>query len=467
MVRECATRVIDGEPLKAFIIARTITLKATPMAMVFDPFQETVVYISTIDRFIHRYDVQTGRIISAFKTGDSEGGDAVVMSSLVAIPTLMGGAIIAGLSSTDKSIRIYEETGTMLARDWGHTEGVTDIAVLGRDAIFDANGLNNTTLVTVALDGTIFSWKADLSPRKRHDAASRSMDSGNATPNGTPNESLMSRPPLRRVLSQSEIARFQRSPDVDDTPTRLPGQRSPPRIRKRTSRLSLMHTPKLEPSPSTKPDLNRRRSMRRSPSPPSPRSSARQIDNPKPNRRQSLDPTSRRISLSKAKSVGNLRESSASFTATVGSHSLLARDTDSVCRALRIFRRKLASSTELMPPDMVRELEKELSGTMRALGEKVMQGNRRRRESDRRGGGDGGRRVDEEVLGRVLDQYSERLVEMLDVRLAGLALNNGSGGERDRHAAAGAEAVSGSGADTHRTDSLVESIEEHEDERKE
>lgn len=240
-----------------------------------------------------------------------------------------------------------------------------------------------------------------------------------------------------------------------------------------------MHTPKLEPSPSAKPENNRRKSLaRRSPSPPSPRSSNAPSAS-KTSRRQPLDPASRRISLSKTRSTGNLRESTApppSFSSSA-SHSLLARDTDAVCRALRIFRRKLANSTENLSPEMVRELERELSATMRTLGEKVMQGHRRRRELQKERGKN---HVDEEVLGRVLDQYSERLVEMLDMKLAGLSLGGGGGGnvERDGHREKGKQAVAGAevepgggeppgGEELPRTGSFTESIEEHEDEGKE
>ncbi|KAF2093174.1 WD40 repeat-like protein, partial [Rhizodiscina lignyota] len=330
VVRECVSREHAGESMSAFLIARTITLKATPMAMVFDPLQDNTLILSTIDRFMHRYDVRNGRTISAFKTGDTEGGDAVVMSSLVPIPTLMNGSMVAALSSTDKSIRLYDESGTLLSRDWGHTEGVTDIALIDSGEAYSAAGTSQNTLVTVALDGTIFSWRVDLRPHKRQEM-SRSLDllNSSGTPNGTPTaerDSLMSRPPLRRVLSQSELARFQKGADLDDTPTKAPGQRSPPRIRKRTSRVSLMQTPKLEASPA-----------------------AARVSNINSPRRKSI----------------------------------------------------LSTSTENLSPEMVRELEKELSLTLRVLGEKVRE-----------------RGVDEEMLGRVLDQYSNRLFEMLDERLA-------------------------------------------------
>jgi hypothetical protein len=78
--------------------------------------------------------------------------------------------------------------------------------------------------------------------------------------------------------------------------------------------------------------------------------------------------------------------------------------------------------------------------------------------------------MDEEALGRMLDQYSERLVDMLDLKLAGLSLSNNEKDRSKQQAVAGAELEPGGSSgpgQTPRTDSLVESIEEHEDEGKE
>lgn len=404
VVRERASRQLEESSEHAFIICRTITLKSTPMAMTFDPAVDGVVFLSTIDRFVHRYNYRSGRLLGSFKSGDTEGGDNVVMSALVTVPTLMGGSLLAGLSSTDKSIRLYDESGLLLARDWGHTEGVSDIATLNCNAI-GLDGASQASLVTVALDGTVFTWQADLRPPKRHDAMSKSLDLLNTSQFGTPEteeSSILSRPPLRRVLSQSEVASFKppASPESEETPTRPASQRSPPRVRRRVSRMSILNTPKLEPSPSTTSARNdRRRSViNQSPPPPSPKLSAATLK-----RRKSMYPELTGHTFSKPKSTGNLREAAAS-----SAQAPLARDTDSTCKNLRIYRKKLVSSAETIPQDTLREVQKELSLTLRAVGEKAM----RPKASQ----------VDEEVLGRVLDQYSSKLVEMLDTRLAGFSL---------------------------------------------
>lgn len=421
VVRDRASRVIDSASEHAFIIARTITLKSTPLAMAFSATQHNTLYLSTIDRFVHRYDFASGKLLSSFKTGDGDGGDTVVMSALVAVPTAGGATILAGLSSTDKSIRLYDDSGTLLGRDWGHTEGVTDIAVLD-GARHQAESPNQASLVTVALDGTIFTWQADLRPPKRYDALTRTLDLLDQSQIGSPGAdgtSLLSRPPLRRVLSQSEVASFraQSSPEAEDTPTRPSAQQSPPRVRRRVSRTSMLSTPRLEATPTTtsmngsgRGERGRRRSIvHRSPSPPSPKLSAATLK-----RRKSMypaaTPTTNGHTLSKARSASNLRDGSLPNAHATDGTGALTRDTDTTCRALRLYRKKLAASVTDMPAETLRELQKELSLTLRAVGEKA-------KAMRPRAG-----QVDEEVLGRVLDQYSSKLVEMLDTRLASLSL---------------------------------------------
>lgn len=212
--------------------------------MAWDADQDDLLLVSTIDRHVHKYDLRNGQAVTSFRSSDSEGGDAVVLSSLVHISRSYGSPLIAGVSSTDKSIRIYDESGTLVARDWGHTEGVTDIALV--KAVSDADDESRQqSLVTVAVDGTIFVWALNFKAPNRQDM-SKSMDLlGPSTPTNT--DLLATKPPLRRVFSQSELARFQRSPTDEDatTPT---GNRSP-KLRKRVSKFSLAQTPKLDPSP--------------------------------------------------------------------------------------------------------------------------------------------------------------------------------------------------------------------------
>ncbi|KAG8626705.1 hypothetical protein KVT40_005650 [Elsinoe batatas] len=219
----------NGEPA-LYVMARTITLKAAPIAMNFST-QADLILVSTADRLVCMINYQTGRILSTFKTGDSEGGDPVVLSGLVHVPSGAGLSMVAGVSSPDKSIRIYSEDGTLLARDWGHTEGVTDIALL------TSTVEHTQRLITVAADGTIFSWstqarKAQTSPIKTDDVFSAASSSP------------LARPPLRKVISHSEMSRLRRSmvSPSEDTESDTP---KAPELRKRPSRLSIAQTPRL------------------------------------------------------------------------------------------------------------------------------------------------------------------------------------------------------------------------------
>ncbi|KAF2460631.1 WD domain-containing protein, partial [Lineolata rhizophorae] len=384
VVREAISREIDGESLSAFIILRTITLKASPVSMALDSESENDLILSTIDRFVQRYDLRNGHLISGFKASDPDGGDAVVLSSLVQVPMGKGSPIIAGVSSTDKSIRLYDDAGTLLGRDWGHTEGVSDIALVSTKVAESDPDTVTRSLVTVAVDGTIFMWDVDSKTQQSPAEVTKSTELSGANP--TPKDSILTRPPLRRVLSQSELARFQRSPGDESEVTTPTGSRSP-RLRKRPSKFTLAQTPKLEPSPM----LRRRGSFQapsssaferksyrnRSPSPPSPRN----VQQPPKSRRHEVEARGTR---SKGGEFGSLLNS-----------------TEQVCRTLRSYRKKLVTSSDALGVQSLRELERELGLTARALGEKAKS-----------------KGVDEAIMAKMLDQYSERLVEMLDEKIA-------------------------------------------------
>ncbi|KAK8174240.1 hypothetical protein IWX90DRAFT_413607 [Phyllosticta citrichinensis] len=311
VVRDYLAREEDGYTMAAFLIARTITLKSTPVSMVFDGENEHVLVVSTIDRQVHKYDVRSGQSISCFKASDSDGGESVILSDLVHFSTARGQNVIAGVSSTDKSIRLYEENGALIGRDWGHTEGVTDIAlVTGSGQTEDGAPAESQCLVTVAVDGTIFVWNIDFkppghAPNRSNSDLSKHLDlCGVGTPEKGPASTnlLSNQAPLRRVLSQSELAKYQRASSshgsddgaADSTPVAVSvttptgsSKRSPPTLRKRPSRINDA-TPKLEPSPlasgaTTAGSSNKSHALRvqtsrrhhhardsRSPSPPSP-----------------------------------------------------------------------------------------------------------------------------------------------------------------------------------------------------
>ena len=241
----------SNDPISGFLLMRTLVLKASPVAMTLQ-YEQTAtakgqveyIWISTIDRHCHRYHVQSGQLVCSFKTADSESGDAIVLSSLLHMqlpsatnPSCLA-TVLAGASSTDKSIRLYDESGKLICRDWGHTEGVSAIALVrssnkyrdrdtdvtdlhhGNISAKEPNNINQLEkLVTVAVDGTIFVWGLEPSNwyTQSRGVRAKSVDHPNAntiSPTGAYSKDIpcSKMPPLRRILSQSELARLQRSP---------------------------------------------------------------------------------------------------------------------------------------------------------------------------------------------------------------------------------------------------------------
>ena len=79
----------------------------------------------------------------------------------------------------------------------------------------------------------------------------------------------------------------------------------------------------------------------------------------------------------------------------------LGASTESLCRTLRAYRKRLANTSDTMSPELAKEVERELAATARAIGDKVKT-----------------KAFEETVMVKLLDQYSERLVNMLDEKIA-------------------------------------------------
>lgn len=383
VVTEWVSKAVSGGYDVAFRPIRTITLKATPTAITSHPEQPNFVFVATLDRQIIKVDFEAGGIGASFKACDAENGDAVVVSGMVFVPTRRS-PFLAAISSTDKSLRLYSENGSLLVRDYGHTEGLTGVAFVNFEASEEGDR-GRQSLVTVALDGTIFLWTWSTNEQRVSDTDSDSQSAGST---------VATRPTLVRVRSQSELALFGRSAD-EGAPKSLPmssGQQSP-QLRKKQSRYSLAQTPKVAPSPRPRTwDASRSRPSNASPSrrkslgrSPSPASLANRRSHPTRARRTSLD----------AQSLTRAVEPSGGF----GS---LTASTGQLSRMLRAYRRKLAGSPDNLDLMITRELEHELLLTARALGEKAAktQG------------------ISESTMVQLLDQYSERLVEMLDEKIS-------------------------------------------------
>jgi ribosomal protein L19E len=105
------------------------------------------------------------------------------------------------------------------------------------------------------------------------------------------------------------------------------------------------------------------------------------------------------MSLRSKSSDNVLTTASNSNNSSFGS---LNSSTESVCRTLRAYRKKLttSSTTDSIAPETLRELEKELKLTARVVGEKSQ-----------------GKNIDEAMMSRLLDQASEKIVSRLDERI--------------------------------------------------
>ncbi|KAM5355560.1 hypothetical protein ACJ41O_002206 [Fusarium nematophilum] len=359
----------EGDPdAIAAIPSRVISLRASPSSMALGVGQRTV-FVSLLDRSICQYDLNTGRKISCFKCTDESRGDSAVLDSLsFGQWPPKDQDFLLGTSNTDKSIRLYDaQTGGFLDREWGHTEAINGVCLVEDDD-------GSRKVVSVGSDGTMMIWTLDLND----------PIPGSISRDPSPAKDIVSgRPPLRRVLSKAELAEFQR-------PSPASGRRSPPRtLQRRTSRFNLAA------------------SVTKTPTSTFPTSPGSTVMEDTPSRRPSADsrtspPASPRARITRRPSLPALgttarRKTSSSNLRGFGSLNMA---TEQTCRQLRTYRKKLASS-EPISQDNLTELDQELRLTAAALGDRAIRS----------------KAMNETVLSGLLDQYSERLVTLLDEKL--------------------------------------------------
>ncbi|KAL7799756.1 quinon protein alcohol dehydrogenase-like superfamily [Trichoderma ceciliae] len=366
----------EGEPdAIAAIPSKVVSLKASPTSMTASLDNRTM-FVSMLDRSVCQYDLATGRPINCFKCMDETGIESAVLESLsIEQGSPRDSDFLLAASNTDKSIRLYDSiSGAFLDREWGHTEAINGVSLVeGND--------EGRKIVSVAADGTIMIWSLDVHERLRSREPSPARDATSG------------RPPLRKVLSKAELAEFQR-PREGST-----GQRSSPpppqsrTLRKRTSRLNLSSNTPGAKTPSG--------TLQISPG------SSRIMDDT-PSRRRGVEihtsspPLSPKARLSRRPSLPALSHLARKKNSTPnlrGTGSLNVA-TEQACRTLRAYRKKL-SSAEPINPEALGELDQELRFTAAALGDRAIRS----------------RAMNETVLSGLLDQYSERLVTLLDEKL--------------------------------------------------
>ncbi|KAJ5599127.1 hypothetical protein N7450_000194 [Penicillium hetheringtonii] len=335
LVRERATREEDGATSVAYIISRVITLKASPVSMTFCPDDPNILFVSTMDRCISKFDIPSGRQIHCFKASDSEATDAVIMSALTVAPEIPGQSpkLLVGVSGTDKSIRSYliERTTCPPKRN----------------------------LISAGIDGIVMIWDLSVQPQLPPESGQGRDEDGPSK------EATAAKPPLRKVLSRSELAGFQRPDNPSPLGTPTPARELSPTLARKMSKLSLTPSNLKNHSLAQTPSPPNRRSptvftptepTRRSPSPVSPKSRPSVAKKPHGTRS-----TSRRISSdfrSRAKP---------SHRSEFGS---LEMSTEQVCRTLRAYRKKLNGSGQQVLAQ--KDLERELTLTLRAVNARSM-----------------------------------------------------------------------------------------------
>ncbi|KAI2471765.1 WD domain-containing protein [Annulohypoxylon bovei var. microspora] len=363
----------DGEPdAMAAIPSKTLPLKASPSSMTTSSDGKSL-FVSLQDRSVSMFDLESGKLTNAFKCTDESGIDSVILDSLTArSATEKEPAILLGVSNTDKSIRIYDaQTGSFLDREWGHTEAINGLALI------ESND-SKRNIVSVGSDGTMMIWEMDLQDP--------SWGATTRDPSPIKDSSTLSRPTLRRVLSKAELAEFQR-------PSPSTGRRSPPRtITKRRSIFNLSATSSSSSS--------------KTPVPPLQTGPALSVVEDTPSRRPSADsrcaspPASPKARIKRRPSLPALNSAKTKSNNNLRGFGSLTMATEQACRTLRAYRKKL-SSTDPISQDVLAELDQELRLTAVALGDRATRS----------------KAMSDTMLTGLLDQYSERLVAMLDEKL--------------------------------------------------
>lgn len=388
----------DGEPdAIAAIPYKVLSLRASPSSMVMSP-DDKFVFVSLLDRSVCQFECSSGRLVTSFKCNDEGGLESAVLESLIYGQFGNGGlSFLLGLSNTDKSIRIYDAlTGAFLDREWGHTEAINGVAMMDSDEA-------GRRVVSVGEDGTIMIWALDLLDPV---TVSRFRD---PSPEKVSSPAF-NRPPLRRVLSRAELAEFQR-------PSSNHGRRSPPRpMQRRPSKFQLAASSSTRTPIAAEKQISPTSTIREregtpcrrvssggnsapgSPPPESPKTRARMF------RRPSLP-----VLKTPSSTVSSRKKATVNSRGSYGFGSL-SMATEQTCRQLRTYRKKLLS-TDAIDADVLAQLDAELRLTAAALGERAIRSRSNRAEAERP------KAVSETVLSGLLDQYSERLVSMLDEKL--------------------------------------------------
>lgn len=398
-------RVTRTDDSVAFVSTRTIHLKASPASMTLLPNTSSSLLLSTMDRCVRKISIAEGNTTQTFKTADSSNSESVTLSRLT-MGTLEGHSsrttVLAGFSSADGSIRLYDvESGSLLALIRGQT-AVSDLALV---QISETGGTMKTRLVsTGGSDRTIMLWNLTMPPQDETKHLG-----GNGFSNADPSKF---KPPssmrlVRRVLSKAEIASFQRSlKEKGDNKTSLSRNLSPSRLRRKPSRYAILDPSEVpESNASSKthsPELAGRDGVHgnrlKVASPPS----SPKVDLQSRNRRSSLDEQHRHTITKHADNIDATAKQ--------------------ISNTLQDFRKAMASSQGSLSTNSAQALKRQLQATMDVI---VPQEQRSDRVRDEMGS----------------ESFDEYLATMIDRRLALQSKKedqaNATSGSQNPHASTG------------------------------
>ncbi|KAG8531050.1 uncharacterized protein KY384_004407 [Bacidia gigantensis] len=330
----------------AFLPVRTITLRASPVSLTIAPFDSQSLLVSTMDRQIQRFNLSSGRLLQTFKPSDPYNNDSVMTSSLQTVNVdSIDGALLAVLavSSTDKSIRLHDyDSGALLAREHGQA-AVSCARVLQKQAGDDQSNY----LISCGMDGTVIIYRVTAtSASQRYSTPSESPIRAESPLKQTPS----SAPPMRKTLTKSEIAEFQRSFESSGDTISPMRSHSPSRLTKNSSRSSLAARTNAMGNSAANLGRNASKPSRRSSQDHSSTSTSPKntVKTQKPRSRPSLDPRRR------SKSAANLND--------------LNSSAEQLCESLRNFGKRCSSSIPgKIKPETIRELQGEMYHALQAV----------------------------------------------------------------------------------------------------
>ncbi|KAL8827201.1 MAG: hypothetical protein Q9191_003335 [Dirinaria sp. TL-2023a] len=335
----------------AFFTSKVITLRSSPVSIAPSVTQPGILVVSTMDRQFLKYDIRSGHLLQTFKASDLGGNESVILSSLKIDCLRSEGLetyILLCASSTDRSLRVYDlDTGSLLTKEYGQL-AISDLSLVEHSSS-DCDHASRH-LISAGLDGTIMIWRFSSPEQRNPDLI--------ANHEPTSSESSNAAQPLRRILSRSELSEYQKSLESSqDPPTPTRGSQ-PSRAKKKTSRLTLAATPRQHAQRYSK-------SAHHSPSSSiadaADHNSWRGDTSALPSHKVPLMSRAKRSASDAGQHSPNTAESTCDSSPSI----------KQICRTLRDYRSRLTASSDSLSQDDGRELERELTLTIQAVGMKT------------------------------------------------------------------------------------------------